>query len=157
MDARPEPPLADAARSWRVHPAAEHPGRTALVGAILVLSALACAIWTGSGTIGLLALAVLVASLRAYFLPCRYELTDEGAVEQGAWGGPRTLAWSDVRRALLDPRGVVLSPRATLSRWLPDRGLYLRTRGRAHRAAVSAEVAARTGVTVEDPVTADAR
>lgn len=157
MDVSPDSPPPVDARAWRVHPAAEHPGRTVLVALILVLAGLACAVFARSTGVGLVAVGVLAASLRAYFLPTRYELTDDGASERAVWGDGRTIAWDDVRRVSVDPRGVVLSPRATVSRWLPERGVFLRTHGRAHRAAVLAEVEGRVDLTVAAPVTAPAR
>ncbi len=143
MDATSSSPTPADAHAWRVHPAADHPARTAVVVLVLVLAALTCARWSESAIVGWIAFGVLAASLRAYFLPCHYEIDDDGVHEDGLWGPRRTLPWSAVRRVALDPRGVVVSPRATLSRWLPDRGVYLRTRGKTQRAAVLAAVEAR--------------
>lgn len=94
---------------WRVHPAAERRGVAAAVfGMVLVLSVLA-AFWMEGVYWGLFAFAVLFLSLEAFFLPCRFELTEEGVVVRKPFASV-SRPWGHFRRVIFDRVGVTLSP-----------------------------------------------
>ncbi|MHC5210772.1 MAG: hypothetical protein ACYTG2_08655 [Planctomycetota bacterium] len=125
MPARPDP----SSLRWTVHPAAREPARSLGVLALLgVATALTFSI-TRSVPMSVLALLVLGVSLRAFFLPRHYVLDEQGAREEGPLQAPRGLAWDKVRAVTRERHGVHISPLHRPSRWLPDRGLFLRTTG----------------------------
>jgi hypothetical protein len=127
MPARPDP----SSLRWTVHPAARDPARSvAVLGVIALAAALAYSI-TRSPALAALAVVVLGGSLRAYFLPRHYVLDDAGAREEGPGQVARSLDWSQVRSVTRERHGVHISPLHRPSRWLPDRGLFLRTSGNA--------------------------
>jgi len=135
-----EPPSASAEElRWTVHPASQQKARSVAVAAIVLVAAGLCARVTDSAGAGVFALALLLLSLRAWFLPRTYLLDRDGAGTGGPLCRPQRLAWSDVRRVSAGPGFVHLSPRHSDSRLLPDRGLLLRTA--CNRAQVSAFVA----------------
>ncbi|HZM01252.1 MAG TPA: hypothetical protein VFD43_13480 [Planctomycetota bacterium] len=112
---------------WTVHPAASEPGRTLLVLAIIALAAVFTLAVTRSGLLALAASLALLGSLRAWFLPRTYVVDDSGAREEGPLQAPRSLSWADVRAVTRERCGVHLSPLHGRRRWLPDRGVFLRT------------------------------
>jgi len=122
--------------AWTIHPAAQRPGEAVGVALVVALAAALAARLTGSWTAGILAAVLLGASLRAYFLPCRFELDRRGARARGALLGDRALAWEAVRRVVRERHGVHLSTVHSPSRLVRDRGLFLRTAG--NRDAVAA-------------------
>ena len=135
MPERPTTPVASDPLRWTVHPAASERARSVLVLlAIAIASALAASV-TGSAGLGLVAALALAWSLRAWFLPRTFVLDAEGASEDGPLARARRLPWASVRRAVREPHGLYLSTRLTVSRWLPDRGLFLRTAGNADEVA----------------------
>jgi len=111
--------------SWRVHPAAERPGLTAIVVLLLFgVSALA-ALWMHGVYWGVFALLVLLLSLESYFLPTRYRLDGRG-VGVGKVFSQVERPWSAFRGAWFDRLGVTLSPFGRRN-WLePYRALRLR-------------------------------
>ena len=111
--------------SWRVHPAAQRPGRAALVGIIIVGLTLGSA-WYAGVAMGVLALLLLAGSLWPFFVPTTYRLTSWG-VEQHRWPSRQQRPWSAFRRFQVDRRGVLLSPFPHPSRLDPFRGMYLLT------------------------------
>jgi len=114
---------------WTVHPAAGDPARSALL--VLIVALAAAVVWALTRSVMLTALAgaLMLASLRAWFLPRTYRLDGEGAAESGPLQAPRRLLWSDVRRVTPERHGVHLSPLHRQRAILPDRGLFLRTAG----------------------------
>ena len=127
MPESPTTPAASAPVRWTVHPAASERARSLLVLAAIVIAAALAAAVTGSDGLGLVAALALAWSLRAWFLPRTFVLDAQGASEDGPLARTRRLPWAAVRRAVREPHGLYLSTRLTVSRWLPDRGLFLRT------------------------------
>jgi hypothetical protein len=127
---------------WRFDPWRERPRAAALgVGASLGMAALVLAMGEHPLITAVLAL-VGAAALSPVFTPARCRLDDDGAARRGPWGWERR-AWAEIRRALLGPGGLMVSPFARPS-WLdPYRGLVLPLpRGDARvRAAVAAQLA----------------
>jgi len=112
---------------WTVHPAAHRKGLAFAVVMVILLAALLT--WSLTRWLWMTALApaFLLVSLRAFFLPRTYRLDEDGAHEEGPLQAARHLAWADVRRVSRSRHGVHLSPIHSDSRWMRDRGVFLRT------------------------------
>jgi hypothetical protein len=114
---------------WTVHPAADDPLRAAmLVGVLAVASALAFE-YSDSAALGIVAFFLLALSLRSWFLPRHYTLDNDGAGEAGPLCATHHLPWSNVRRVTRGRFGIYLSTLHSRSRFVRDRGLFLRTAG----------------------------
>jgi len=73
----------------------------------------------------LLGFVIVTGSTTEYWFGVRYRLDGSGASAQN---GPSLskIAWSDVRRLIVNDAGVTLSPLAAESRLTPFRGVFLR-------------------------------
>ena len=127
----PASPAEPAPLRWTVHPAARHPARAALLLLVIAVTALLVRAVSGSDLAAGLGALLLLGSLRAWFLPRTYLLDGQGALEEGPLQAPRRLPWEAVRSVSAERHGVHLSPLHRPSRWLADRGLFLRTAGNA--------------------------
>jgi hypothetical protein len=114
---------------WRIHPAAAQPARAVAVVAVIALAAALAFSVSGSGGTALVAGLLLAGSLRSWFLPRAYVLGADGAVESGPLQASRRVAWDRVRSISRERHGIHLSPLEQPSRWVRDRGLFLRTDG----------------------------
>lgn len=129
MSERPTPPGVPAELCWTVHPAARSPARALAVAGVVLLAALLAWRITGSTLLAALALLLLGLSVADWFLPRTYTLDGAGARLVGFLCRSRRLAWHEVRRVSAAHAGVHLSPLHSDSRFLPDRGIFLRTNG----------------------------
>jgi hypothetical protein len=128
-------PTSAARLSWTVHPAAQDPARAAVLALVVaVAAALAWAV-TRSAAVTAAGVALLLASLSAFFLPRHYVLDEAGAAERGPLRPERRLSWEAVRTVTRERHGVHLSPLHRPSRWTVDRGLFLRAAGNAEDVA----------------------
>jgi len=128
-------PSSAARLSWTVHPAAQDPARAAVLALVVaVAAALAWAV-TRSTVVTAAGVALLLASLSAFFLPRHYVLDEAGAAEHGPLRPERRLSWDAVRTVTRERHGVHLSPLYRPSRWSVDRGLFLRAAGNAEDVA----------------------
>jgi len=141
MPERDDSPADEPVLRWTVHPAAQDRLRAALLLAVVAVAGLLALAVSGSALLAATGALVLLASLRAFFLPRTYVLDATGAREEGPLAAPRRLEWSEVRRVTRERHGLHLSPLFSEGRWSRDRGVFLRTRGNAER--VAAYVAAR--------------
>jgi len=123
---------------WTVHPAAHDRARAVLVLAVVALAGLLAFVLSQSALLAAAGTFLLLASLRAFFLPRTYVLDARGAREEGPLATARTLPWSDVRVVTRVRNGVHLAPLYVEPRWRADRGLFLRTHGNAERVAAFA-------------------
>ena len=114
---------------WTIHPAADEPGRASLVALAIILAGLLSWRLSGEVWLGLAGTGMIAVAVRAFFLPRTYRLDADGAAEDGPLATPRHLGWDEVRRVSRARFGIHLSPLHSVSRWLPDRGVFLRTRG----------------------------
>ena len=115
--------------AWTVHPAADDPLRAVCLVGVMAIASLIAYRLTESGLFAVFTLIVLMLSLRAFFLPRHYTLDAEGAGETGPLCAPRRLGWPDVRKVARSRFGVYLSTLHSNSRFVRDRGLFLRTAG----------------------------
>ena len=113
---------------WRSHPLVDEFPRSALLPAAILGASCAVALAFEGLGYGLVAAAVLAASLGRYLLPTRYELREDGAV---VWflGRGRLVPWGEVKRVEVGHEGVFLSPFARRSRLDSFRGTFLRFNG----------------------------
>ena len=109
---------------WSVFPFLENLRRSIIVVAIIVAVAVLVYLVFGDVFLVILSVAILFASLHAYFTRTRYRLDDSGVAV-------RTLSvktakpWSHFKRYYPDDRGITLSPFAKPSRLEPFRSVRL--------------------------------
>jgi len=110
--------------TWTAHPARERP-RAAFATTVVIL-ALAAVAWLtlGHPAWAALAIAVLFLSLNRFFLPSRFEISDEAITVRWAMG-TQTMRWQDLRRFAHDERGGFLSKRSRPSRFDSFSGMHL--------------------------------
>ena len=118
---------------WRSCPLVDQfPRSLLLVGACVAVCVLAAIAFDAAGY-ALLSAALLAVSLARYLLPTGFEL-DEHGVTVRFLGQARKVPWSQVRRILVQPRGVFLSPFRRPSRLDSFRGTFLRFAGKGENA-----------------------
>jgi hypothetical protein len=138
MSAGDDSPSDEPVLRWTVHPAAHDRARAMLVLAVIALAGLLAYVLSHSALLAAAGTGLLLASLRAFFLPRTYVLDARGAREEGPLAAARTLPWSEVRVVSRVRHGVHLAPLHLDRRWHADRGLFLRTDGNAERVAAFA-------------------
>jgi hypothetical protein len=107
------------------------------VGVLAVVVLATALTWSITRSVPLAGLGLLVlgGGLRAFFLPRHYVLDETGAREEGPLQAARQLAWAQVRAVTRERHGVHISPLHRPSRWMRDRGLFLRTADNAEDVA----------------------
>lgn len=120
-----DPPTEATALTWRVHLLQRHPKR--LPGLMIGLGIGLGGVWlmSASPLMVLLALVLLVGACSDYLFPLRYRITAEGVFAEGLTSR-YVLRWPEVKRALPEPAGLILTPLATPSRLDAFRGVLLR-------------------------------
>jgi hypothetical protein len=122
------PPTAEEGLEWRVHLAAQAPGRRAVVLVVIGLaSGLAGWLW-GSPLPALGVGFALLNAVAEFLFPVHYHLTKDKA-EMRCFLSRRVIAWSDVQRVYRLRDGVKLSPLERPGRREAFRGLFLRFAG----------------------------
>ncbi|HIE52410.1 MAG TPA: hypothetical protein EYP85_11675 [Armatimonadetes bacterium] len=109
---------------WRVHRAAEEPGKAVLALGFIALAAGAAQVGFRQPWLTVAGTLLLLGAVADFLWPVTYLLTEEGA-EMRSLVSHRVIRWPEVRRCYLDPEGIKLSPLAQPSRWEPFRGVYL--------------------------------
>ncbi len=113
---------------WTAWPARGKPWSAVVLVAGAVVLGVLIARGTGDRLLAIAAPLFVLASLGSFLFPTDYRLTRE-AVEIRSLGVARVRPWSEVRRIVADPAGILLSPFAERS-WLDSyRGLRLLTGG----------------------------
>jgi hypothetical protein len=115
---------------WRSWPVVNEWPRSAVKSGVLVVVCVAAGMAFGGVGYGLLAAAMLTLALARYFFPTRFVL-DEAGVSCRMLGSTGRLAWSQVRRVVVQRAGVFLSPLPRPSRLDSFRGVFLRFAGNA--------------------------
>jgi hypothetical protein len=88
--------------------------------------------------LGLLGSAMILAATSEFWLGTVYKLDEQGASSRTGLSYTRIL-WKDVKRAVLTPIGVKLSPLEETTRLAPFRGVFLRFGGE-DRVRIEADV-----------------
>jgi hypothetical protein len=115
---------------WTVHPAARRRGAAVATVAVILLAGLATSIVGGGTAWGAAAIVFLVLAVSSFLFPTRFRIDDEG-VEVRHFGGRRRRAWSEVRRVVAVPGGVLVSPYRAASFRDRLRGIVLAVEGDA--------------------------
>ncbi|MBD3349106.1 MAG: hypothetical protein GF400_07930 [Candidatus Eisenbacteria bacterium] len=110
--------------SWRSWPMVLHPLRAAVAIGFVVLTAWFLQTWLNAGYFTIVAVALVWGQVAGFFLPTRYELTEETVSVKGVVS-KREKRWSDFRSYSVDEDGVLLSPFEEPSRLARFRGLSL--------------------------------
>ncbi len=110
--------------SWVAHPLFERPVRGLLV--VLLLLALLVLIYYVTASLIWVAFSslILIVSLRQFFLPTTFCLSDDTVVSHFLWF-EKTKQWEQLNNYFIDKNGVLLSPFARPSRLENFRGIYL--------------------------------
>ena len=109
---------------WSLHLARRQPRKAAAALALIAAAAVAAGYGFRSPILGLLAGALLIASISDFLFPLAFVLTDDGVAVRGLLHR-RRMAWSQVRRVARDELGVKLSPLSRRSRLDAYRGIYV--------------------------------
>lgn len=117
-----------ASLSWTAWPAARSPLRAVVAAGFLVLLGWTLQSMFHAGYFTVLGVLLVWGQIAGFFLPTRYDLTDEGVTVSGLVARKRK-AWSDFRSFHADREGVLLSPFPGRSRLERFRGLSLQFHG----------------------------
>jgi len=109
---------------WVAHPLFSRPLRSLAVLSFLCLLFMLVYLITSSRAWMTLAALVMLGSLRQFFLPTTFLLSDEMVVSRFLWF-ERKRPWEHFRSCFIDENGVLLSPFSRPSRLEAFRGLYL--------------------------------
>lgn len=110
----PAPTVAGSSATWTAHPARERPGVAVGAGLAIVAAGAILSDLCGHPAWGVAAACGLVWSLRAFFLPTRYRI-DEDGLHVTRVGTDVRLAWESIRCFAYDGRGAFVSTRARRS------------------------------------------
>lgn len=111
---------------WISHPLVQESWTKTALLCVIVTGFSLGAMFSFDGLVyGLVALAVLAASLSRYWLPTRYVIDEQG-VQMTHLGWERRRPWSQFRRVDVHRDGLFLSPFAHSSRLDSFRGCFLR-------------------------------
>ena len=110
--------------NWTIHLSRRLPLQAAAAVALIAAASLAAGYGFQSLLLGLLAAALLIASVSDYLFPLSFTLSDEAAEARGPLHR-RRIPWPQVRRVARDDLGVKLSPLPQPSRLDAFRGIYL--------------------------------
>jgi hypothetical protein len=95
---------------WSVHPAAERPLAAVLTVLVVMLLGVAVRSFAESSGWAVLGVALVLMALSKFFFPSRYRLSEQGAEAHEPLSAGKRLAWSEVRRIVLDRDAAWLSP-----------------------------------------------
>ncbi|MEK7309474.1 MAG: hypothetical protein AAB038_01495 [Planctomycetota bacterium] len=113
---------------WTTHPFKAEPKKSVFLVIIILLICLLTLLTTESIGYALVALLLLVFSMRQFFLPTVYTLNAEG-VEVKFSGATKKKPWSYFQSYYEDRNGILLSPFKEKSRLEAFRGIYLISSG----------------------------
>lgn len=109
---------------WTAYPFKAEPKKSVFLVTIILLICLLTLLTTESAGFTLITLALLVLSMRQFFLPTVYLLNSEG-VEMRFAGTTKKKRWDYFNSYYEDRNGILLSPFKDRSRLESFRGIYL--------------------------------
>ena len=109
---------------WTAHPFKADPKKSVFLVAIILLICLLTLLTTASIGFAIVALLLLVFSMRQFFMPTTYMLNAEG-VEVRFSGATKKKRWDYFSSYYEDRNGILLSPFKDRSRLEAFRGIYL--------------------------------
>lgn len=121
----PENPAESMPVSWRVRGSDLAPGKLPVVAVVTALAFAGGLFLAHSLLLGLLGSAMILAATAEFWLGTVFKLDEEGASSRTGLSTSRVL-WKDVKRAVVTPVGIKLSPLESSSRLAPFRGIFLR-------------------------------
>jgi len=113
-----------ASLEWQAWPARERPLVAVLAAIFVVVVSVVLAGVGGHVLVGLGAVIVLFGSLNPFFSPTTFRLDDAGITAE-RWPVRKARAWTEIRAAFADARGLTLSPFRGRSLLEPYRGVRL--------------------------------
>jgi hypothetical protein len=114
--------------AWKVRMSATEPGKPRIIFAVAILVFVVGLFGFHSLLLGVFGSAMILGATAEFWLGTRYALDDEGASVRTGLSHSRVL-WKDVRRAVVTPVGIKLSPLEESTRLAPFRGVFLRFGG----------------------------
>jgi len=108
---------------WTIHLARRHPAKAIAALLIVALAAVCAAAGFRACWAGLLAGALLVATISDFLFPVTFTMDDAGLEARGLVLR-RRMRWGQVKRVIRDELGVKLTPLARPSRLEAYRGIY---------------------------------
>lgn len=110
--------------TWTAHPLKTDRKKSVFLVIIILLTCLLVLLTTNNAGFALIALALLIFSMRQYFMPTTYILNAEG-VEVRFSGMNKKRPWGYFSSYYEDRNGILLSPFKEKSRLESFRGIYL--------------------------------
>ncbi len=110
--------------SWTIHQAAQRPLRGLVVVAVIICGMAGVNILGAHPVIIALAGLLLLGSVAEFLLPVTYIL-DQGGAHLRFWGCHRVIPWTRVRRVIIFPHAIKLSPLSRNSPLDAYRGVLL--------------------------------
>lgn len=111
--------------TWRVRLSDNEPGKRRILFLVAGLAFLVGTIPLRSPLLGLAGSVMILAATAEFWLGTVYTLDEEGAQSRTGISVVRIL-WKDVKRAVISPVGIKLSPLEKSTRLAPFRGVFLR-------------------------------
>lgn len=110
---------------WRVRLSDNEPYKRWIVLGVAVLAGLVGTFIYGKLLLGLLGSAMILAATAEFWMGTRYRVDAQGASAKTGLSLTK-IAWADVKRAVMTPLGIKLSPLEEVTRLAPFRGVFLR-------------------------------
>lgn len=111
--------------SWRIHLLRRDSSRLPVLGIVFLFAFITIWLMFHSPLPAVAAVLLLLGATSEYLFPVRYRITTEG-VYADALTSRHALRWKEVKRAVPDPMGIILTPLASPSRLDAFRGVLLR-------------------------------
>jgi hypothetical protein len=110
--------------TYSLHLARRQPRKAAAAVALIAAASIVAGYGSRTPLLGLVACALLIASVSDFLFPLRFHLSEDGIEARGLLTR-RRMSWSQVRSVRRDTLGVKLSPLARRSRLEAYRGIYV--------------------------------
>jgi hypothetical protein len=111
--------------AWRVRLSDSDPGKLWVLLLVVVGAFVVGVFVVRRPLLGILGSAMILAATAEFWLGSAYKLDEEGASSRTGLS-PTRILWKDVKRALITPVGIKLSPLEESTRLAPFRGVFLR-------------------------------
>jgi len=113
------------ALTWKVRPGLEQPAKLSAIVIAALLAFTAGTFALHSPLLGIAGSVMILAATAEFWLGTAYAVDEEGASSRTGLSYSRIL-WKEVKRAVVTPIGIKLSPLEESTRLAPFRGVFLR-------------------------------
>ncbi len=137
-DPAPQRPKDFESFSWRVRLSDNEPAKQWIIFGVALSAFILGTLVYRKPLLGILGSVMILAATAEFWLGTRYKLDGDGASSTTGASHSRIL-WKDVKRAVITPVGIKLSPLEESSRLAAFRGVFLRY-GREDRLRIECEV-----------------